>query len=137
MEASDGADLYEGLDVRFVLGAKPTLVILERDSDAEKERVDLWPLDSVEAVHAVVRARGFLLARDDSTPTDRHALCKVWADKGECLANTAFMTAECARACARIEDRDPLCRTWAAHGECARNGAFMNASCPVACKDEL
>jgi hypothetical protein len=65
--------------------------------------------------------------------------CVLWAEKGECKANPAFMRASCRASCYVCQsdgcrDEDGQCEAWAANGECARNEAYMLSACPYACR---
>ena len=61
----------------------------------------------------------------------------MWANKGECQKNPAFMAAGCAQACHRWEearkDKDPKCAEWAANGDCDTRQSFMSTNCKTSC----
>lgn len=51
------ADAYDGLEVLFVRGHNPDLVILDEDGE-EVERIDLSPLKTDE-IHDMLKEKGF------------------------------------------------------------------------------
>lgn len=78
-------------------------------------------------------------AASASKDADPH--CPLWASKGECEKNAAFMASNCATACARRReerrDKDPQCAAWAAAGDCDTREAFMRRTCATACERAL
>lgn len=135
------ADRYAHLEVRFVPGHNPDLVVTT-DSDGvplpAPVRHDLTRYNRVEDMHALVMSTGFA-RRAAGEAQDRDSNCAAWRDKGECLRNPTFMSATCALACRDLADRSSQCAAWAAQGECGKNPRFMYGECPVACgwKNEL
>ena len=126
----DGVQLYLD-EVRVVGGHNPDLVL---DSG---RRIDLTAYESVEALHALMRAEG-LKPRTDRSRLNKSPKCWGWRESGECLNNAHFMLRECPLACAHQQDRSADCARWAASGECTKNAKYMTANCPVACsKAEL
>ena len=135
------ADRYADLEVRFVPGHNPDLVVTVGPDGATlptPKRHDLTAYAGVEAMHALMAAEGFV-ARAADGARNLDANCASWKDKGECLRNPAFMRAKCALACRGLADRDAQCAAWAKRGECEANAQFMYVTCPVACgwKHEL
>ena len=125
-----GIDQYE-VEVRIVLGHNPDLVVGD-------ERIDLTQYATADALHALMRDKGFARRTDGATNANEH--CYAWRDKGECVANPEFMRKECALACQGLADkRKDECAAWAKLGECDTNPSFMNVECPVSCgwKSEL
>lgn len=131
-------DRYANLEVRFVPGANPDLVVLDAGGKKIKKRIDLTQFPTTAAIHAAVRAEGFGAASAPSAPAVSPQ-CIQWRDGGECLRNPSFMKAECVSACRGLVDQETSCGGWARKGECERNPGFMFARCPVACgfKEEL
>ena len=128
--APGGIDTYAGVEVRIVLGHNPDLVVGD-------ERIDLTQYATADALHALMRDKGFALRTDGATNANEH--CYAWRDKGECLSNPAFMRKECALACQGLADKSGQCAAWARTGECDKNAAFMYVECPISCgwKSEL
>ena len=64
--------------------------------------------------------------------------CRQWADAGECDANEAFMSLNCATSCLGAKSYKSQmkreCEGYAAQGECSRNPAFMLATCRSQCE---
>lgn len=135
------ADRYADLEVRFVPGHNPDLVVTAGPDGvalAIPRRHDLTAYANVEALHALMATEGFAERAADGV-RNLDANCASWKDKGECLRNPTFMRATCALACRGLADRDAQCTAWAKLGECEANAQFMYATCPVACgwKHEL
>lgn len=63
VKESGHADTYEGLEIDYVRGKPPTLIMM--DGDAEVERVDLAPY-STDELHALMQEKGF--ARKEAEP---------------------------------------------------------------------
>ena len=135
-----GVDLYEGVEVKFIPGRNPDLVLLNTHDDAERKRIDLTAYASVDALHALMRDEGFRRKRRISR--DRHADCKMWARRGECARNAAFMSSACATSCEEVvvQDEDEHCSAWAKMGHCESNPRYMLYRCSQSCitpRDEL
>lgn len=70
---------------------------------------------------------------------DLNQHCLMWAEKGECSKNPAFMSEACRASCFLCQsnscyDQYDDCERWASAGECAKNEAFMLAQCAFACR---
>jgi hypothetical protein len=127
----DGVQLYLD-EVKVVGGHNPDLVL-----DDGARRIDLTAYESVDALHALMRAEG-LAPRADRSRLNKNPKCWGWREAGECMKNADFMRTECPLACAHLEDRNDECARWAAAGECTKNTKYMSTHCPVACaKAEL
>lgn len=124
-----GADAYN-VDIRIVRGHNPDLVV-------GSERIDLTQYESEEALHALMRSKGFV-ARMTNDRQNNNPMCYAWRNLGECVRNPSFMNRECALACHQLEDKSLDCPRWG-YAECDRNPSFMHVECPVTCgwKKEL
>ena len=101
MRETGGIDRYSDVEVRYISGHNPDLVMLDAQGE-EVERIDLTKhSESQETLHALMRAQGF--AEDGLR--NAHADCADWAAKGECARNPAFMQSGCAKACASLKDK--------------------------------
>ena len=97
-----GADAYPGLEVRFVAGANPDLLVFdEPPPQAPPRRVDLTAFSSQLELHQLMLREGFALRDEGDAP---EALCDDWASRGECDANAGFMRTRCARSCTAKDD---------------------------------
>jgi len=65
LKAKGGADLYESLEIKWISGRKPVLILYE--GDQETERIDLAPYSTSE-LHDLVLEKGFVL-KSDSNPS--------------------------------------------------------------------
>ena len=95
-----GADVYRDLEVRFVPGANPDLLLFE-EGNGEPQRTDLTAFSSQLDLHKLVLSKGFALRDDADAPP---VLCEDWSSQGECDANPGFMHTRCAYACANKDD---------------------------------
>lgn len=134
-----GVDLYDGVDVKFILGQNPELVLYDEHA-TETRRIDLTAYDSTDALHALMRTVGF--RHKERVSLDRHASCRMWARRGECIRNAAFMRATCATSCDEVvvQDEDEHCSEWAKMGHCESNPQYMIYRCSHSCatrRDEL
>jgi hypothetical protein len=77
---------------------------------------------------------------------DEHQDCLMWAQKGECTKNQAFMKASCAMSCELCTggklgdwenkeclDLHPKCGEWSGQGECINNPGYMTQGCKRSC----
>nr|ANB41563.1 tyrosinase-like protein [Heterodera schachtii] len=74
---------------------------------------------------------------------NEHECCSVWAGKGECERNQAYMSSWCKASCRQCDfdydidkecgNRHPNCWQWANEGQCQRNLFWMNENCRQAC----
>lgn len=123
-----GVERYANLEVRYVTGHNPDLVLTDAGG-RETKRIDLTKFKTQDQLHELMRKHRFLLKSE----------CEAWRDRGECLANTDFMRSHCSDACRNLVDKDAQCALWAQRGECKSNSVYMFAECPVSCgwKQEL
>jgi hypothetical protein len=87
--------VYDGLEVRFIGGRHPDLLILD-EADTEVRRIDLTKFATQLELHHMLMREGFELRDDAVVPA---ILCEDWAEHGQCEANGDFMNARCAEAC--------------------------------------
>lgn len=77
--------------------------------------------------------------------TDKHESCPVWASKGGCESNPAYMEPTCPKSCSSAEtgsltfvdlnQNTGECFRWAGRGECQTNAPFMMVNCQKTCYD--
>jgi hypothetical protein len=89
----------------------------------------------------------------EATCIDEEAVCKAWAEAGECSKNTGFMLQKCKRSCLdagmqeacpgltssvprkpKCYDESPDCGDWATNGQCETNAGYMSQACRSSCK---
>ena len=135
-----GVDQYHGVDVRFVHGHNPDLVVLDEAAEKQMKRFDLTRYATEEALHELMVTEGFVKKTgQENEMQNKHESCYSWRNLGECLRNPTFMRANCGLACHNLMDTRSDCQPWAQAGECEKNSKFMYTECPVACgwKKEL
>lgn len=106
-EADDFVNKYDGIEVKFIPGHNPDLV-LYGEGNEELERIDLTKLKEGKApgvadLHVLLEKKGFKVkeevAEADGGCADTAADCASWAAAGECTSNPGFMHASCPKSC--------------------------------------
>jgi len=112
---------YESLEVKFIPGHNPDLVVY--DGEVEKERIDLTKIKGnsgpeIADIEALLASKGFRRKGEEqpspsSTPSsapetagceDQVLGCEVWAKKGECEKNPLYMKKTCPKSCGTCPD---------------------------------
>jgi len=116
-EADSYINKYTGVDVKFIPGHNPDLVLYGED-DMEVERIDLTKIKDgkapgVDELHALLGEKGFKLKEDPAAAdpdgcADTAADCAQWAAAGECQSNPGFMHASCAKSCGTCPEAAPV-----------------------------
>ena len=106
LKSPGGVDEYPDVEVKFIPGHNPDLVIGDK-------RIDLTKYKTHSALHELFDANGFRRAGAKSamdehkSPTkpipDKSSFCASWAEKGECEKNPRFMKTTCPMACLKYE----------------------------------
>lgn len=103
VKETGGADLYENLDVRYVAGHNPDLVVTRNDG-TELKRIDLKAYPTAEGLHTLLKEEGF----ETQELRNKNPDCIAWAKDEECKNNPTFMNKNCAKACHDYEHKSEL-----------------------------
>lgn len=97
-----GADLYEGLSVKFIAGHNPDLVIFD-ENGSETKRIDLTKYDNTDTIHNLLKDEGFISKNSENSKnnenSDDNPECVEWAQRGECEKNPKYMMKTCRHSC--------------------------------------
>jgi len=105
LEPDSYLNRYEGLEVKYIPGHNPDLVIYE--DEVEKERIDLTKIAAgkntpeIADIEALLTEKGFAMkpAPPPDSCADKVADCQGWATAGECQSNPGYMNEMCPKAC--------------------------------------
>lgn len=129
LRETGGADVYDGLRIRYVL-EKPIDLIIEEGAHGP-QKIDLRKHgQSQESLHALMKEHGF----EEQSLRNLHPQCARWARSGECDSNAQYMQETCPKACVDLSDEHEECANWAARGECVHGAKFMLDTCALSCK---
>ena len=95
MTRPGGIDRYESIEVKYISGHNPDLVI--KHGEDVVERIDLKPYDTVDKIQNLLREKNFTKKVEECD--DAHIYCNDWKRKGECENNSDFMQKNCQKSC--------------------------------------
>mgnify|MGYP001277342734 CR=1 FL=1 len=101
MKKRNGVNLYPEIQVKWIPGHHPDLLIRDK---GKTEKVDLTDFKSRDEVHTYLQSRGFTNTSPKYRfPRDKNEKCEEWAARGDCMSNSLYMHEYCPLSCNKSE----------------------------------